>query len=327
MDKNELFKIAHESYALGDGASADYWIKQANNSLLSTYNITQQVTAQNLRKDQDQNWLDYTLRLNSLSEDDIQSIGGALQILDPNELAEYTKDWDGQGVKMGIFTDILTGQAAGKFQSGDTQNPFNAFNQVFVGNTKQKIKTWNNDIETHLKSVDNLGFKGNNSLNSEIYNVIPWDKTFTPGIDYINDKGEVNDVAIDNVQNQILTVKSDNAKVTKILNNLFYDIMNIEFNLWSWIRNLTKYGDFFLKLDILDKYGIVNIHPMSPYEVKRLEQHDPENPTLVEYEVNSEALGALTGNMSVQGTQQILQNYEVAHFRLLSDSNFLPYGS
>ena len=88
---------------------------------------------------------------------------------------------------MGIFTDILTGQAAGKFQSGDTQNPFNAFNQVFVGNTKQKIKTWNNDIETHLKSVDNLGFKGNNSLNSEIYSVIPWDKTFTPGIDYIND--------------------------------------------------------------------------------------------------------------------------------------------
>ena len=73
---------------------------------------------------------------------------------------------------------------------------------------------------------------------------------------------------VDNVENDILKIKSDNPKVTEILNNLFYDIMNIEFNLWSWIRNMTKYGDFFLRLDILDKYGIVNIKPVSPYEME-----------------------------------------------------------
>ena len=61
---------------------------------------------------------------------------------------------------------------------------------------------------------------------------------------------------VDNVENRILKIKTDNPKVQKILHNLFYDIMNIEFNLWSYIRNMTKYGDFYLHLDILDKYDV-----------------------------------------------------------------------
>ena len=39
--------------------------------------------------------------------------------------------------------------------------------------------------------------------------------------------------------------------IQNILSNLFYDILNIEFNLWPWARNMCKYGDFFLYL-ILD---------------------------------------------------------------------------
>ena len=47
---------------------------------------------------------------------------------------------------------------------------------------------------------------------------------------------------------EVLTINSDNDQIKKILHNLFYDILNIEFNLWPWIRNMCKYGDFFLKL-------------------------------------------------------------------------------
>ena len=32
---------------------------------------------------------------------------------------------------------------------------------------------------------------------------------------------------------------------------------------------MVKYGDFYLQMDILDKYGVVNIKPLSPYEVYR----------------------------------------------------------
>ena len=118
---------------------------------------------------------------------------------------------------------------------------------------------------------------------------------------------------IDNVEGTILSIKTDNHKVHDILHNLFYDIMNIEFNLWSWMRNMAKYGDAFLQLDIVDKHGIVNVKPLSVYEVSRLEDHDPANPSLVQF--------SLMGD-----NNKLLESYEVAHFRLLSDANFLPYG-
>ena len=91
------------------------------------------------------------------------------------------------------------------------------------------------------------------------YELMDADPIISSALDIYSDESTVT-----NVENEILKIKSDNPKVAKILHNLFYDIMNIEFNLWSWIRNLTKYGDFYLHLDILDKYGIVNIKPISP---------------------------------------------------------------
>ena len=126
---------------------------------------------------------------------------------------------------------------------------------------------------------------------------------------------------VDNIENRILKIKTDNPKVSKILHNLFYDIMNIEFNLWSYIRNMTKYGDFYLHLDILDKHGVVNVKPLSVYEVNRLEGHDPSNPKLVQFEIQqySETRRSSKPN-------DVHENYEVAHFRNLADTNYLPYG-
>jgi len=149
------------------------------------------------------------------------------------------------------------------------------------------------------------------------YELMDADPIISSALDIYSDESTV-----DNVENEVLKIKTDNQEVAKILNNLFYDIMNIEFNLWSWIRNLTKYGDFFLELDILDKYGIVNVKPVSGYEIKRLEDHDPENPKLVQFQIE----GPESMNRPGAVDDKILENYEVAHFRLLSDSNYLPYG-
>lgn len=119
-----------------------------------------------------------------------------------------------------------------------------------------------------------------------------------------------------------LAIKTENEKVMSVLKNLFYDVLNIEFNLWSWIRGMCKYGDFYLKLDISDKYGVVNVHPISSFEVLREEGADPMNPSSVQFRLQNAAfIQARSGpNTSVY------QNYEIAHFRLLGDSNFLPYG-
>jgi len=150
------------------------------------------------------------------------------------------------------------------------------------------------------------------------YEVMDSDPIISSALDIYCDESTVS-----NVENQILSIKSDNPKVTKILHNLFYNIINIEFNLWSWIRNMTKYGDFFLQLNIIDKYGVVNVKPLSPYSVFRLEDHDPSNPSLVQFEIQEDSKNTKTFG---KPDSDLKENYEVAHFRMLSDTNFVPYG-
>ena len=124
----------------------------------------------------------------------------------------------------------------------------------------------------------------------------------------------------------VLTIKTDNDQIKQILHNLYYDIINIEFNLWPWVRNMCKYGDFFLKLDINEKYGITNVVPMSVYDVSRVEGLDPENPEYVKYVIESATNEHRYKAADKSAHREELENYEVAHFRLLSDSNYLPYG-
>ena len=113
----------------------------------------------------------------------------------------------------------------------------------------------------------------------------------------------------------VLTIKSSNENVSSILHNLFYDVINIEFNLWPWVRNLVKYGDFFLALEIAEGKGIVNVLPYSVYNTERLEGTDPSNQNYVKFKVELDRFG-----------KKEYENYEMAHFRMLSDTNFLPYG-
>ena len=149
------------------------------------------------------------------------------------------------------------------------------------------------------------------------YEIMDSDPIIAAALDIYSDESTT-----DNIEGEVLTITSNNPKIVEVLHNLFYDIINIEFNLWAWIRNLTKYGDFYLHMDILDKYGIVNVKPLSPYEVVRLEDHDLENPKKVEFEIQ----GDRGSSSYIKGEKEILKDYEVAHFRLMSDANFLPYG-
>ena len=112
-----------------------------------------------------------------------------------------------------------------------------------------------------------------------------------------------------------LEIRSSNEKVREILDNLFYDILNVEANLWPWTRNLVKYGDFFLQLEIEPDKGIINVQPSSIYETERIEGFDPTNPNYIKFKISNDPTG-----------KGDYENFEIAHFRLLSDTNFLPYG-
>ena len=113
---------------------------------------------------------------------------------------------------------------------------------------------------------------------------------------------------------QVLHVYSENRKIQEILDALFYETLNIEFNLSMWVRNLCKYGDFFLFNDISPEFGVINAFPISINEIEREEGYDPNDPAAVRF------------RWITQGNQ-ILENWQLTHFRLLGNDTFLPYGS
>jgi len=121
----------------------------------------------------------------------------------------------------------------------------------------------------------------------------------------------------------VLKIHHEDAEIKQILENLFYDILNVEFNLWPWARNLVKYGDFYLQLEMAEELGIVNVLPLSTYEMSRVEGFDPNNPQRVKF-VYAPYQNPYSGPSSTPKKEY--ENYEIAHFRLNGDSNFLPYG-
>jgi len=144
------------------------------------------------------------------------------------------------------------------------------------------------------------------------YDMMDNDPIISSVMDIYSDESTVKDEF-----GNILTIHSKNTQIQEILHNLFYDVLNIEFNLWPWVRNMVKYGDFFLFLDIDPEYGIVNVLPLSVYETIRIEGQDPGNPFSVKFKIENDFLAL--------GKTEF-DNYEIAHFRMLSDTNFLPYG-
>ena len=156
------------------------------------------------------------------------------------------------------------------------------------------------------------------------YEAMDSDPIIASALDIIADEATVK-----NDFGEILGIKSTDENIQRVLYNLFYDVMNIEFNLWSWTRNMCKYGDFFLKLEIAEKFGVYNVLPYTVYHIARKEGLDPENPSKVIFELNPDGIGASadTSYLPNQKSSAVtLENYEMAHFRLISDTHYLPYG-
>jgi hypothetical protein len=111
-----------------------------------------------------------------------------------------------------------------------------------------------------------------------------------------------------------LHIYSENRKIKELLITLFYDTINVDFNLTMWIRNLCKYGDFFLFNDVSPEFGVIGAYPIPISEIEREEGYDPDDPSAVRF------------RWMTQGNQ-VLENWQVTHFRLLANDAFLPYGS
>lgn len=127
-------------------------------------------------------------------------------------------------------------------------------------------------------------------------------------------------------QGRVLTIQSNSKRVKNVLDDLFYNVLDIQTNLPMWTRNTCKYGDNFVYLKIDGKRGIIGSSQLTNIEIERKEEG--MFPTQKE--------GNTTPTQQQKKKQVIFHwrekamdfnPWEVAHFRLLGDDRRLPYGT
>jgi hypothetical protein len=89
-------------------------------------------------------------------------------------------------------------------------------------------------------------------------------------------------------------------------------------------------------MEIAEKFGVYNVIPFSAFNILREEGMDPKNPSYVRFKYDQAAAagyGTTSGGWASYGgsdakddSAYYFENFEMAHFRLLSDLNYLPYG-
>jgi hypothetical protein len=122
---------------------------------------------------------------------------------------------------------------------------------------------------------------------------------------------------------QILTIYSDSERIKGILEELFYDKLDVNTNLQMWTRGLCKYGDDFVYLKIDPEKGIVGCQQLPNIEIERIEGAASKQPTQTrDTKVPSREL-----RFNWKTKEMEFQAWEIAHFRLLGDDRKLPYGT
>ena len=235
-----------------------------------------------------------------------KSLFGRLKTLFSNDVV--IRNVGGKELKI---ADVNKIQNTGRYQ---TNSLVDRFSRLYIYNNKN---IYNPNINYQTLRIQ---------LYSD-YEVMDTDPIIASALDIIADEATVK-----NDQNEILAIQSSDENIQRVLYNLFYDVLNIEFNLWSWTRNMVKYGDFFLKLEISEKFGVYNVLPYTVYHMIRREGEDPDNPSKVIFQLDPDGLASSQSTNYLprrrKKNQKIIDfdNYEIAHFRLISDTSYLPYG-
>ena len=84
-------------------------------------------------------------------------------------------------------------------------------------------------------------------------------------------------------------------------------------------------------LEIAEKFGVYNVIPYTAYHIQRQESYDKDSPSAIRFKFLPDGFiggSAVTPTLLSGKTDDgvYFNNYEMAHFRLLTDVNYLPYG-
>jgi hypothetical protein len=129
----------------------------------------------------------------------------------------------------------------------------------------------------------------------------------------------------------MLNIYSKSERIKSVLKDLFVNRLDIHIMLPMIARATYKYGNEYMQLNIDSENGVLGWRELPVYQIVRSE-NGVQN-TTAGATIHS---NATLGNMKTDDVKFIwegnnsalnFQNWEIAHFRLINDSLFLPYGT
>jgi hypothetical protein len=129
-----------------------------------------------------------------------------------------------------------------------------------------------------------------------------------------------------NDHGRVLNIYSDSKRVKGILEDLFFNRLDLHTSLPMWTRNTCKYGDNFVFLNINDSHGVLGAKQMPNYEMERREAGLFDMVSGREIP-NGEESTTDKVKFFWRGRDVEFNSWQIAHFRLLGDDRRLPYGT
>ena len=151
-------------------------------------------------------------------------------------------------------------------------------------------------------------------------------------MDGVPEIGTALDIIADEVcnlssDNQLLKISSKSKRIKSILEDLFYNRLQVATTLRMITRGMVKYGNHYMLLNVT-KNGIAGWRQLSVYETDRYEgglsgYYGGGQMINAGEDLKPDEVRFVHAGMN-QATSY--SEWQVAHFRLLNDSFFLPYG-
>lgn len=123
-----------------------------------------------------------------------------------------------------------------------------------------------------------------------------------------------------NDKGKILNIYSDSERVRGILEDLFFNRLDIHTTLHMWVRNVCKLGDNFLYLNMNDTQGIIGGKQLPIYEIERREVDLASS--IINKDKSDDTVKFVWRGRNIE-----FNSWQIAHFRLLNDDRKLPYGT
>lgn len=194
-------------------------------------------------------------------------------------------------------------------------------------NNRKRVKDGYKFLNHKIKSIEPYGIMPVYDLTVPGYKNFATDTIFSHNTPEISAALDIysEETTTPSEQGYILTIHSDSKRVKSVLQDLFYNILDIQTNLPMWTRNVCKYGDNFVFLKIDNKRGIIGSSQLTNIEIERKEEG--LFPTKPEGNLNQEPNKTKQVTFRWREKAMDFNPWEIAHFRLLGDDRRLPYGT